>query len=129
MARPTRVLIADDSAHARAGLRALLATWPELAVIGEAADGREAVRLVSEHHPDIVLMDLQMPGVDGLEATRQIKQQHPAVSVIILTVYTAMKQAALAAGADAFVVKGSTPERLLAALGIGTTSSGRSHGR
>lgn len=129
MARPTRVLIADDSAHARAGLCALLATWPELAVIGEATDGGEALRLVSEHHPDVVLMDLQMPGVDGLEATRQIKQQHPAVSVVILSVYTSMQQAALAAGADTFVVKGSAPERLLAALGVGAASSGRSHVR
>ncbi len=119
MAQPMRVLIADDSARARDGLRALLATWPEIAVIGEAANGQEAVRLVAESRPDVVLMDLQMPVLDGVQATRQIKQQWPTITVIVLTMYAVEQSAALAAGADAFLVKGSTPERLLAALGVG----------
>jgi DNA-binding NarL/FixJ family response regulator len=118
MAQPTRVLIADDSAHARNGLRALLATWPEIAVVGEAANGQDAVRLVAEYRPDIVLMDLHMPVLDGVQATQLIKQQWPAVTVVVLTVYAVEQSAALAAGADAFLLKGGTPERLLGALGV-----------
>lgn len=118
MKQPIRVLIADDSAHARDGLRALLATWPEVAVIGEAANGHEAVQLVAQCEPDIVLMDLNMPVLSGAEATRRIKQRWPAVTVIVLTVYAAEQQAARAAGADAFVIKGSAPEPLLSALGL-----------
>ena len=118
MAQPTRVLIADDSAHARDGLRALLATWPEIAVVGEAANGQDAVRLVAEYRPDIVLMDLHMPVLDGVQATQLIKQQWPAVTVVVLTVYAVEQSAALAAGADAFLLKGGTPERLLGALGV-----------
>lgn len=118
MAQPIRVLIADDSAHARDGLRALLAIQPEVEVVYEADNGQEAVRLVAECKPTIVLMDLHMPVLDGLQATRRIKQQWPAVIVIILTVHAAERGAALSAGADAFVIKGGTPERLLAALGV-----------
>ena len=118
MAQPTRVLIVDDSAHAREGLRALLRTWPGLEIAGEAANGLDALRLVDECHPDVVLMDLQMPGLDGAQATRLIKQQWPAVIVIVLTMYPTEHAAALAAGADAFVLKEGTPERLLAALGV-----------
>jgi DNA-binding NarL/FixJ family response regulator len=121
MAQPIHVLIADDSAHAREGLRALLVTWPEITVVGEAADGQEAVRLVAESQPDVVLMDVQMPVLDGVQATRLIKQQWPTVTVIVLTMYAMEQSAALAAGADAFLIKGSVPERLLAALGLGLT--------
>jgi DNA-binding NarL/FixJ family response regulator len=118
MVRPTRVLIVDDSAHAREGLRALLRTWPEFEIAGEAANGRDALRLVGECLPDVVLMDLQMPDLDGVQATRLIKQQWPTVTVIVLTMYATEQTAALAAGADAFVVKEGAPERLLAALGV-----------
>lgn len=122
MAQLTRVLITDDSARAREGLRALLATWPEIMVVGEAADGQEAVELVADCRPDIVLMDLHMPVLDGMQATRLIKQRWPAVTVIVLTMYAVEQSAAIAAGADAFVIKGSAPERLLTALGIGVAS-------
>jgi DNA-binding NarL/FixJ family response regulator len=118
MAQPTRVLIVDDSAHAREGLRALLRTWPEFEIAGEAANGLEALRLVADCLPDVVLMDLQMPGLDGVQATRLIKQQWPAVVVIVLTMYPTEQTTALAAGADAFVLKEGAPERLLAALGV-----------
>ena len=118
VARPIRVLIADDSAHARAGLRALLATWPEVEVIGEAATGQEAVVLVAERQPDVVLMDLQMPVMDGLQATRLIKKEWPAVTVVVLSIHAGQQAAARAAGADAFVIKGSASERLLLALGV-----------
>jgi len=118
MAQPIRVLIADDSARTREGLRVLFATWPEITVVGEAADGQEAMQLVAECRPDVVLMDLHMPVLDGVRATRLIKQQWPAVTVIVLTMYAVEQSAALAAGADAFLIKGSAPERLLAALGV-----------
>ncbi len=120
MFTPTiRVLIADDSARARAGLRALLATWPEFEVVGEAANGVEALRLVAEQHPTTVLMDLNMPLMDGAQATRLIKRQWPSVAVIIITLNTSSQTTALAAGADAFVTKGDAPEHLLAALRMG----------
>lgn len=116
MAQPVRVLIADNSVRARDGLRALLSTWPEVEIVGEATNGYEAVRLVSERHPDAVLMDLQMPVMDGLQATRCIKEAWPAVNVIVLTLHATQHAAARVAGADAFVVKGSASEQLLAAL-------------
>jgi len=122
MAQPIRVVIADDSARARDGLRALLATWPEVAVVGEAVNGQEAMRLVAECRPDAVLMDLQMPVLDGVQATQLLKKQWPDITVIVLTIYAAEQTAALDAGADAFVVKGSAPERILAALGVRITN-------
>jgi DNA-binding NarL/FixJ family response regulator len=122
MEQPIQVLIADDSPRAREGLRALLATWPEIMVIGEAADGQQAVQLVRECQPHVVLMDLHMPVLDGLQATRQIKQQWPGISVIALTMYATEQAAALAAGADTFVIKGGLPERLMTALGVSVPS-------
>jgi DNA-binding NarL/FixJ family response regulator len=107
-----RVLIADDKRSARQGLKALLARIPEIEVVGEAADGQEAVDLTAVYHPDVVLMDVQMPKMDGLEATRRIKNQWPAVKIIILTLYSQHRHAALAAGADAFLLKGGTAESL-----------------
>lgn len=116
MTQQLRVLIVDDSAHARDGLRALLATWPQVAVVGEAANGQEALRLVEEYRPDAVLMDVQMPVLDGVQATRRIKEQWPTITVVVLTMYATEQAAARAAGADAFVLKGGPPDRLLAAL-------------
>lgn len=113
MARQVRVLIADDRPRSREGLRALLATSSEIKVIGEATNGHEAVRMVNEHRPDVVLMDVQMPVMDGLEATRRIKSTCPGVQVIILTLYNAYRTNALAAGAAAFLIKGCPPDELL----------------
>lgn len=118
MAQTIRVLITDDSVRARHGLCALLSTWPEVEVVGEATNGREAMLLILECRPDVVLMDVQMPMMDGLEATRRIKSRWPEIHVIVLTIYTAQQKAALAAGADAFVIKGGSPERLLTALSV-----------
>jgi DNA-binding NarL/FixJ family response regulator len=111
-----RVLIADDRAQARDGLRALLATVAGVEVAGEAADGLEAVRMVEEHRPDVVLMDAIMPLLDGPEATRRIKARWPGIRVIVLTVNAGYRQAALAAGADGFLVKGCPDEALVQAV-------------
>ena len=116
MAQRIRVLIVDDSAHAREGLRALLATLPDVEIAGEACNGQDALQSITTVHPEVVLMDVQMPVMDGLEATRQIKQRWPDITVIMLTIYGARQRAALDAGADVFVVKGGDPERLVAAL-------------
>jgi DNA-binding NarL/FixJ family response regulator len=116
MAQPTRVLIADDNVHTREGLRVLLATWPQIRVVAEAADGQEALQQVTDIRPDLVLMDLHMPRLDGVAATRMIKQRWPKVMVVVLTINAAEQPGAMAAGADAFLVKGGSPERLLVAL-------------
>ena len=113
MASQVRVLIVDDSLRSREGLRALLATCPEVAVIGEATNGQEAVSLVNENYPDVVLLDVRMPRMNGLEATRLIKQEHPRTRVIVLTLYSAYRPCALSAGADAFLVKGVSSKKLL----------------
>jgi DNA-binding NarL/FixJ family response regulator len=116
MEQRIRVLIADDGPRSRDGLRALLAVWPTVEVIGEATDGREAIRLVEERRPDVVLMDARMPVMDGLEATWLIKDRWSEVKVIVLTMYASHQADALAAGADAFLVKGCSSEELLEAI-------------
>jgi len=91
-----RVLIADDHLVVREGLRTILEAAADLILVGEAADGAEAVRLAGELSPDVVLMDLRMPGVDGIEAIRQIKACYPEVEIVILTTYDD----------DAYIVRG-----------------------
>jgi len=110
------VLIVDDRSQAREGLKALLATTPAVQVVGEASDGKEAIDLVEKYRPDVVLMDANMPVMDGLEATRLVKAQWPQIRVIVLTIHTALRAEALAAGADAFLVKGCPAGELLAAI-------------
>jgi DNA-binding NarL/FixJ family response regulator len=87
MSAPIRVLVADDQTLIREGLETLLGLMPGLQVVGAARDGEEAVRLVAEHRPDVVLMDLRMPRLDGVEATRRIAAQWPGTRVIALTTY------------------------------------------
>jgi DNA-binding NarL/FixJ family response regulator len=111
-----RVLIADDKSPTRQGLKALLILSPQVEVVGEATDGQEAVHLVAKHRPDVVLMDMQMPKMDGLEATRVIKARWPQVRVIALTMYPGYRVEAVAAGVDAFLLKGSPTEVLQATI-------------
>ena len=112
MEEQVRVLIADDRRATREGLRALLSLYPYVEVVGEAGNGREAIRYVSERQPHLVLMDMQMPEMDGLEATRRIKDQWPEVQVAVLTIYPHYRTEALAAGADTFLLKGDSPTYL-----------------
>jgi DNA-binding NarL/FixJ family response regulator len=111
-----RVVVVDDRSQTREGLKSLLATAPPVQVVGEAADGREAMHLIEVRQPDVVLMDASMPVMDGLEATRLIKAQWPVVRVVVLTIHTGLRAEALAAGADAFLVKGCPAGELLAAI-------------
>ncbi|GAA2362687.1 response regulator transcription factor [Dactylosporangium salmoneum] len=112
-----RVLLADDQALIRAGFRALLSAEDDIEVVAEAADGDQAVTLAAAHHPDVALVDIQMPGVDGIEATRRIAGDPAlaAVHVVILTNYGLDEYvyAALRAGAAGFMVKDTEPADLL----------------
>jgi DNA-binding NarL/FixJ family response regulator len=113
MQKPIQILIVDDQPRACRSMRALLSTWTRAADIHEASNGREALRLVEELPPDLVLMDVRMPEMDGLEATELIKARWPQVKVIVLSMYIEHGVEALSAGADAFVGKGEAPEQLL----------------
>ncbi len=113
-----RLLIADDHALLRGALRGMLDGEPGLRVVGEAADGREAVALCKRLRPDLVLMDVSMPRMDGLEATRRIKEDHPLTAVVMVTAHDDPDYLyeALKAGAAGYVLKHSPPEELVAAV-------------
>lgn len=116
MSQPRRVLIVDDRRAVRQALQSLFAVWSGIECVGEAANGQEGVKLVAEQRPDAVVMDIRMRVMDGLEATRRIKSQWPEVRVIVLTLRAEYEADALAAGADAFLVKGGPPEVLRDAI-------------
>ena len=114
----TRVLLVDDHAMVRTGIAAMLGVTDDLEVVGQAADGAAAVAAVHECGPDVVLMDLSMPGVDGVEATRQILADHPDVRIVVLTSFSDRDRVsdALAAGAVGYQLKDCEPADLLAAV-------------
>ncbi len=118
MSQRIRVAITDDHGVLRGGLRALIAMQPDMEVVGEASTGEEAVKLALTCRPDVVLMDVALPGMDGLEATRQILALYPACRVLILTVHqqTQYLLAALKAGASGYVVKSDLDTELLSAI-------------
>lgn len=121
-----KVLVVDDHRVVRAGLVALLRQSPGLAVVGEAGDGEEAVALVAELKPDVVLMDMQMPRMNGVDATRAIKNRWPEVQVLVLTTYDddELIWGGLQAGAKGYLLKDAPPDQLL--RGIEMVAAGQS---
>lgn len=115
-----RVLVVDDHAHFRAGLRALLATADEIEVCGEAASGEEALTALARHQPDVVLLDLAMPGMGGIAATRRILETNPHVRVLVLSMADDDDSvfAALRAGARGYVLKGARRVEIIRAVRV-----------
>jgi DNA-binding NarL/FixJ family response regulator len=113
-----RVLIADDHPLARAGLEQLLGALDDIALVGAAADGDEALHLAAEHDPDVVLMDLEMPGKDGIETTRELRARRPSTAVVVLTSFSDHERilAALDAGAVGYLLKDADPDELARAI-------------
>ena len=115
-----RVLIVDDHIIVRSGLRLLLEAQPDIDVVGEASDGREALNLVEKHLPDVVLMDITMPGMDGLEATRLIKASWSQINVLVLTMHRSDEYffEMLKAGASGYILKGAETSDLMQAVRV-----------
>ena len=129
-----RVLIADDEPLARERLRDLLAEQPGIELVAEAGDGREALHACAQHHPDLVLLDIAMPGIDGLETARHLAAFEPRPAVVFCTAYDAHALSAFEAAAIDYLVKPVRPERLAAALdrartfAAGRTTNGSGEG-
>jgi two-component system, NarL family, response regulator LiaR len=117
-ADPIRVLVVDDHAMVRRGLATFLLAFDDLQMVGEAAAGNEVVSRCAETHPDVILMDLKMPGVDGVEATRAVRAAFPSVRIIALTNFReeGLVQSALQAGAISYLLKNVSAEELAAAI-------------
>jgi DNA-binding NarL/FixJ family response regulator len=116
----TKVLIADDHAIVRTGLRALVQSEQTLHLVGEATGGYEAIELVAESHPDIVVLDLSMPDLDGIAVTRQLKTLYPDMAVLILTLHEdeALLREAIRSGADGYILKRAAEAELISAIQI-----------
>lgn len=115
-----RVVVADDHDLFREGLRQLLETIPSVEIVGEAADGQEAIKLVSDLHPDVILMDINMPRVDGLRATEYIVKHYPTTNVVVLTMYQDDEYAihAIRAGAKSYLLKNSRSDEVIQAIHV-----------
>ena len=113
-----KILLVDDHVVVRQGIKALLSDEPDLEVVGEADDGRAALQSVSELEPDVVLMDISMPGLNGIEATRQIRQNYPEVKVVVLSMHSNEEYVfqVLRAGASGYVLKQSDSSEVLTAI-------------
>ena len=118
MDRTIRGLLADDHAVFREGLRAVLGSEPDVEGVGEAATGKEVVERAAELRPDVILMDIQMPGINGIEATRRILGTNPGVGVVVLTMFEDDDSvfSAMRAGARGYVLKGADPSEILKVL-------------
>jgi DNA-binding NarL/FixJ family response regulator len=115
---PARLVLVDDHELARDGLRDILTDVPDLEIVGEAADGREALELCRHTRPDLVLMDLRMPQMDGLEATREVKREHPKTSVLVMTMHENPDYLleALRAGAAGYLLKDAGQDDVISAI-------------
>ena len=115
MERTIRILMADDHAIFREGLRYVLGSEPDMEVVGEAATGKEVVERAAELLPDVILMDIQMPGINGIEATRRILGSDPKVGIVVLTMFEDDDSvfSAMRAGAKGYVLKGADPSEIL----------------
>ncbi len=113
-----QIFLVEDHTILRDGLRELLSSEPDLEVVGEAGEGREAIRRIGELMPDLVLMDLSMPGVTGIDATREIRRRNPDIKIVALTVHTdeSYIHATLEAGANGYVSKSSSRDELVSAI-------------
>lgn len=113
-----RIIIADDHTLLRDGLRALFASVPDIEVIGEAESGADAISKAEQLQPDVILMDIQMPGINGIQATRQIVSKQPEIGVIVVTMYKDDDSvfAAMRAGARGYILKGADQDEMLRAI-------------
>ena len=118
MSPPIKLLLADDHAVVRSGLRMLLEAQPDMEIVGEAESGREALQLVRQLRPDVVLMDVQMPDMNGIEATEAIKARHPETVILALTMYEEDQYffEMLKAGASGYIPKRAAPDDLVSAI-------------
>lgn len=125
MKGPIKVLLADDHVVVRAGTRQLIERSPDITVVGEASDGAEAIQLAADLQPDVVVMDVRMPGVSGVEATKQIKEKYPDMAVLVLTAHDDDEYvfALLQAGANGYLLKTAEADELVKA--IRTVNSGQ----
>ena len=111
-----RILAVDDSRMFREGLAMLLATQPDMSLVAQASNGREAIQQFRQHHPDITLMDLQMPEMNGLDAMIAIRKEFPNAKIIILTTYASDVQGAMKLGAQAYLLKTELDKELLGTI-------------
>jgi DNA-binding NarL/FixJ family response regulator len=125
--KPIRVLLADDHTLVRAGIRALLERLPDVEVVAEASNGRDALHLVKAHRPDVVMMDIAMPGLNGLEAAKRLVNEFPHISVLILSMHKSEEYVwqALRAGASGYLLKDADLTEL--ALAIKAVASGETY--
>lgn len=116
--RTIRIMIVDDHPYVRRALRVFLEEWDEVELAGEATDGKEALALAGQVHPDVILMDLVMPVMDGVTATRLIKEKFPAIQVVILTsaIDYELIEKALEAGATSYMIKNVTLDTIIATI-------------
>ena len=120
MSGPIHILVADDHPVVRDGLVAVLSTQPDFAVVGEAGSGAEVVQKAADLRPDLVLLDLEMPGIDGVEALRQMRAHNPTVRVIVFTAFDSDDRilAAVQAGAQGYILKGAPRDQLFEAVRV-----------
>jgi DNA-binding NarL/FixJ family response regulator len=109
-------MIVEDNPHARQALKAVMSMQAGIKVTGDASNGQEAINIIEELPPDLVLMDMRMPVMDGLETTKIIKQNWPQIKIIILTIHSECQSELLSAGADAFLIKGCPTNKMMSSI-------------